>query len=138
MFNQIFGKYFGSIRDTYSVDKIRFAKLIIIFKKMFATHGFKIIQHIMTINPVIKKINKKEINDIVSSGTYKYILKKYRYTLNLIIENKLFIETLSILLNSTVTIVDYSYRDQLNKKISIDKKRNLIIGEFLKLIAEII
>lgn len=142
LFNQTFGKYFGSIRDMYSVDKKKFAKLIILFKRMFAAHGFKIIQHILTgdmkIKPVSKKIPKKELNDILQSGTYKYILKKYRYTLYLIIENKTFRNTLNTLLNSSVTIVDYEYKDKLDRKINIDGNNKLIIAEFLKLIAEVI
>lgn len=142
LFDQTFGKYFGSIRDMYAVDKKKFAKILILFKTMFAAHRFKILQHIITgqmkINPSVKKIPKKELNEIIQSGTYRNILKKYRYTLHLVIENKLFREKLNALLNCSVTIVDYNYKDDLDKKLNIDGNNKLIISEYMKLVAEVI
>lgn len=141
LFNQIFGKYFGSIRDMYAVDKKRFAKLVVIFKTMMAKHGFKILQHIiigdMQINPNVRKLTKKETTDIINSGTYKFILKKYSYTLNLIIDNKLFRETLTQLLNSNVKMIDYN-KEVNGKKLKIKDNFIRITGEYLKLIAEVI
>lgn len=139
---QIFASYFGCTRDMqHSVAKIEMAKLIIIMKKMMEMKGFIIMQHILSgvmfYDPNLRKLSKKQLNIILESDKYAFIKKKYKYTANLVLETEHFRETLNKIINSDVEALDYKRKDKENN-INMEKYRDVILSEYMKMIEELI
>lgn len=137
---QIFGSDFGCIRDMHAIGRIRVCKLVIIMKKKMEMKGFIIMQHILSgnmhHNPNLRKLPKKKLKDILESDKYEFIRKKYRYTINLVLENEVFREILNTILNSDVEAVDYKLKGQ-SKEINIEKYSDVIMAEYMQMIDEL-
>ena len=137
MFN-LFGKYFGNIRDMYGLTIEQYAQLIIIMKEMTRLHGCKIIQHIisgkLTYNPHMKKMPKKQIQQIINSDKYHELKDKYKNTFDIISNDDALFKMINLLISCNVKLVDYDAFNSRGAELDIENNTNLIIDEYLKIL----
>lgn len=136
---QYFAKYFGSPQELYRNQK-QYCKLIIIFKKILADRGFRILQHLLTgevvgfENPK-KSLVKKIMTKIEASPRYKELMDyKYSSVSNMI--EKIIENYVKRLLFSDIKLVDYDMRENTGNTINNKKYIDLISDELLRLISE--
>lgn len=135
----LFGKYFGNVRDLYNNMSMRnYAKLIIIMKKMMSMLGFDIMQHILTgsmkVNPYLKKMPKKMVMKITNSDRYIALQDKYASTFDIISSDNGLFNNINTIIGSNVTLVDYEHIDKHGKEINIKNNVDMVIDEYLRLI----
>lgn len=137
MIFKLFAKYFGNVRDLYSLSLKDYIKLIIIMKKIMHDMGFVILPHLLTgvmsIN-AHKKISKKQKEKIQNSKEFITITEKYNSAFDIITKDNALFKTIEVLLTSNVTLVDYTNSDKTGKSIDIANNSNLIIYEYMKYI----
>jgi hypothetical protein len=131
---QFFAKYFGGYYDLQSIGKKNYIKLVVIFKKVMYNIGFRYIQHIMTGN-VSKKIKRRRL----STKQLKKIENDYRfqkvlelYNMSVTDENNPILRNVAMLINTPMTLVDYSMKDRLGEDIQVDIP--IVVDEFLRFV----
>lgn len=142
MMFDLFGKYFGNIRDEYSITRKQYAKLVIIMKKRLEMHGYVIMQHIISgilqTNPHVKRMPKKLMLKIVNSDRFLELKEKYKSTFDIISTDNALFNNINTLISSNVLLIDYQASENTYKRIDISGNTDLIIDEYLRLIIEMI
>lgn len=139
MINNIYGKYFKSVTSIRSsVGRKNYTKLVLILRHMLKHMGFDLIQFIFTsdihYNPNVRKIPKKEMNDILNSELFNDILEKYSICKDIIFNEKFF-HSLNEILNADVRLIMYD--NEYNGKKLINNRKK-IIEEYLRVIRDVI
>lgn len=135
-----FAKFFGSYQDLRRLVDYKYYTLLVILKKKLIYDGCIYLPQILSSNVtgslnsrVIR--NMKTINEFERTDEYKALIEdKYELLIELKEEN-IILNTLSTLLNTKFTLVDYNFPDKLGEEIEINKRT--LSFEFLKFMQEI-
>ncbi len=136
---QVFAKYFGSVRDMYSIRLIDFCKLVVILKIMLYRKGFRYMQHILTgkvIETVNRRpLNKKQITKLQASSRYESVFKeKFSFSIDILNNGNIFHNYLNTIINSRIQLLDYEMYEYNGKELTISNEPDLIMDEYLRLI----
>lgn len=136
---QVFAKYFGSVRDMYSLRLIDYCKLVIIMKRMLYSKGFRYMQHILTgkvIETVNRRpLNKKQITKLQASSRYESVFQdKFCFSMDILNNGNIFQDYLNTIINSRIELLDYQLIEYSGKELTISKDPDLIMDEYLRLI----
>lgn len=135
-----FAKEFGGYRDLLLLNKTKYIKLLITLKKVLIYRGYEYLPQILT-SKVQGKMrsrtiqNNKFISKIETSSVYKNIMaNKYDIVAHLGKDDYI-LKTLSTMLNSVFTIIDYEKQDLIGVPIEVHQDR--LSDEFLDFINQI-
>lgn len=129
-----YARLFGGYRDLSLLNRKSYFKLLILLKKRLRLQGMVYLPDILTAN-IDGRLNARTIrNDkflskIETSDIYTNIMANKYSTLSNIDKGDVIISTLSTLINTKFTIVDYDNQDKLGEYIEINQ--DMVSDEFL-------
>lgn len=135
-----YARTFGGYRDLSLLNRRNYFKLLILLKKRLRLQGMIYLPDILTAN-IDGRLNARTIrNDkfltkIESSDLYRSIMENKYSTLESIGKGDIIINTLSTLINTKFTIVDYDNPDRLGETIEVNQ--DMISDEFLSFINQL-
>lgn len=129
-----YARYFGSYRDLNFLNRTKYIKLLIMLKRRLQFQGFKYLPLILSAN-IDGRINSRTIRNakflskIETSSLYQSIINDKYPTLTELDKDDVIMNTLSTIINTKFTFVEYDSPEQLGEEIIIDS--DVVSDEFL-------
>lgn len=129
-----YARLFGGYRDLSFLNRKNYLKLLILLKKKLRFQGMVYLPEILTAN-IDGRLNARTIrNDkflskVETSDLYRSIMENKYFTLTDIGKDDIIIGTLSTLINTKFTIVDYDNPKRLGEYIEVNQ--DMVSDEFL-------
>lgn len=118
-----YAKYFNGYRDLKMLKEDDYIKLLITLKRRLQAQGDIYLPQILTGN-IEGKLNtrtiqnRKFIDKIQTTVLYKQLIDKFEYLIDLK-ENNIILNTLSTILNTSFSIVEYNNQEKLGEKLDV-------------------
>ena len=118
-----YAKYFNGYRDLKMLKEDDYIKLVITLKRRLQAQGDIYLPQILTGNIECKLNtrtiqNRKFIDKIQTTVLYKQLIDKFEYLIDLK-ENNIILNTLSTILNTSFSIVEYNNQEKLGEKLDV-------------------
>lgn len=118
-----YAKYFNGYRDLKMLKEEEYIKLLITLKRRLQAQGDIYLPQILTGN-IEGKLNtrtiqnRKFIDKIQTTVLYRQLIDKFEYLIDLK-ENNIILNTLSTILNTSFSIVEYNNPEKLGEKLDV-------------------
>lgn len=118
-----YAKYFSGYRDLKMLKEEEYIRLLIILKRRLQAQGDIYLPQILTGN-IEGKLNtrtiqnRKFIDKIQTTVLYRQLIDKFEYLIDLK-ENNIILNTLSTILNTSFSIVEYNNPEKLGEKLDV-------------------
>lgn len=134
-----YAKFFQGYNDLNNISKELTIELIVILKKKLIYDGQVFLPQLLTANLQSKLNsrviqNNKFISRLEASSLYQKLITEEFSAITEVKGNNVIITTLSTLINTNFTFVDYEMPDRLGETIDINQ--NNLTDEFLKFLSE--
>lgn len=134
-----FAKYFHGFRDLNMLSRKEYIHLVLLLKRKLQLQGNIYLPSILTAN--IEKYNSRTIQNtkfltkIETSDLYQSVQERKFGTIEQIKKNKVILNLLSTIINTTFSIVDYENPGLLGEELEVNS--DTVCNEFLELLNQL-